>query len=73
MEHCLGGGFIGDGGADVVLFEEVAKTGKVARARERGEGLSRLAAEKCFRSGRNAHGLMGVGVNEGTDGGKSRA
>ena len=56
MEHCLGGGFIRDGGADAVLFEEVAKTGEVARARERGEGLGRVVAEKCFRSGRGAHG-----------------
>ena len=63
VEHCLGGGFIRDGGADVILFEEVAKAGEVARARERGESFGRLAAEKCFRSGRNAQGVTGVSVN----------
>ena len=64
MEHCLGGGFIRDGGADVILFKEVAKTGEVARARERREGIGRLAAEKSFRSGRDTHGLTGVSVND---------
>ena len=63
MEYCLGGGFIRDGGADVILFEEVAETGEVTRARKRREGVSRLAAEKSFRSGRGTHGLAGVSVN----------
>ena len=27
-DYCLGGGFIRDGGADVILFKEVAKTGQ---------------------------------------------
>ena len=63
VEHCLGGGFIRDGGADVILFEEVAKTGEVARARKRREGIGRLAPEKSFRSGRDTHGLTGVSVN----------
>ena len=62
MEHCLSGGFIGDGSANVVLFKEVTKTGEVARARERGKGLGRLAAEECFRSSGNAHGLTGISV-----------
>ena len=62
VEHCLSGAFIGDGSANVVLFEEVTKTGEVARARERGKGLGRLAAEKCFRSSGNAHGLTGISV-----------
>ena len=64
VEHCLGGGFIRDGGADVILFKEVAKTGEVARARERGKGLGGLAAEKSFRSGGNAHGVGGVSVHD---------
>ena len=64
VEHCLGGGFIRDGGADVILFEEVAKAGKVARARERGESFGRLAAEKCFRGSGGAQGMTGISVND---------
>ena len=55
--------FIRDRRADVILFKEVAKTGEVARARERREGIGRLAPEKSFRSGRDTHGLTGVSVN----------
>ena len=57
VEHCLCGGFIGDGSANVVLFKEVAETGEIACARERGKGLGWLVAEKSFRSGGNAHGV----------------
>ena len=64
MEHCLSGGFIGVGSANVVLFKEVAKTGEIARARERWKGLGGLAAEKSFRSGGNAHGVGGVSVHD---------
>ena len=40
VEYCLGGGFIRDGGADIILFKEMAETGEVTRARERRESVS---------------------------------
>ena len=63
VEYCLSGGFVGDGSANIILFEKVTKTGEVACAGERGESFSRLAAEKGFGGGGGAQGMTGISVN----------
>ena len=63
VKNSLGGGFIRDGSADVVLLQEVAKTGEVAVARESGKGISGGRAGEDFWVGGEAKGKAMVGVH----------
>ena len=62
VEHSLSGGLVGDGGTDVILFKKVAKTGKIALAREGRKGVGKGIASKGFGAGGGAKGKTGVSV-----------